>query len=233
MYSLRIRSAQFWARIQNLLTETVTGVEKQYFFAFELPCVDLCFVLPSMPDRHHRFERFVVECLGENARLVKRQGNHDHIQFSVFQHGGQIDREGFFDFEGHSRRAFVKRRDQIRQDVGSDRGDDAESQRSSELIFALGGKNLDLIRFLQHALGLMNDPFPQRGQRNLVPSPLKNRCAQIIFQLLDGQAQGRLSHKDPLSGTPKMALLRHGDDILEFCQGHPVLSDGYVLLIES
>lgn len=163
MHPLRIRSAQFRARIQNLLTETVTGVEKQHFFAFELPYVDLCFVLPSMSDRHHRFERFVVECLGENARLVKRQGNHDHIQSAVFQHRGQIGREGFLDFEGHGRRALVKRQDQIRQDVGSDCRDDAESQRSSELIFALGGKNLDLIRFLQHALSLMNDPFPQRG----------------------------------------------------------------------
>ena len=102
------------------------GMEQEHLFSFELPRIELFLVLPSMPYRHYRLERFVVECLGENARLVKGQGQHYDVQFPILQHRGQIGGQTFFDFERHGRCALAQSRDQIRQDVGSDSGDHAE-----------------------------------------------------------------------------------------------------------
>ena len=104
--------------------------------------------------------------------------------------------------------------------IQTDGRDDAESQHSIQLIFALSRQNLYLLRFFQHALRLVNNSFSQLGQSNAVPTPLENRGTQFVLQLFDREAQRRLSYERLFRGTTEVSFLCHGDDILQFRQSH-------------
>ena len=173
-----------------------------------------------MVGRDDRLEGFVVEGLGENARFFKRQRDHDHVQFSALQHGRQIDGQIFFDFERHAGCAFVQKGDQVWQQIRPRRGDHTEPQCADELVLALRGEQFDLIRFFQHALGLVDNLFPERSELDVILPPLENHHSEFILQLLNGQAKSRLGDEYPIRRSAEVVFLRQDHDVVQLRQGH-------------
>ena len=114
----------------------------------------------------------------------------------------------------------MQARDQVGVQVRPDGVDRADPQRPGQLVLALLRSQPDTLGGLQRALCLGDDPFADRGDRDLAGLALEQLYVQFFFQLLDRDAQRRLADEAGLCGTPEVALACHGNDVFEFREGH-------------
>jgi hypothetical protein len=62
-------------------------------------------------------------------------------------------------------------------------------------------------------LGLLGDLFADRRQGYLAGKALEDLNAKFIFQLLDGDAEGRLADKTCLCGMAEVPFPRYSHDV--------------------
>ena len=112
---------------------------------------------------------------------------------------------------------------QVRQQIRRNGVDQTQRQGPGQRVFAAPGDFFDVRRLLQNALRLAYDFFTQVREGHLIGTALKKLHRQLFFELLDSQRQGRLRHMAGFGRPAKVPLTRHGNDVLEFGQGHAAI----------
>ncbi|MOA42830.1 hypothetical protein D3C78_1649180 [compost metagenome] len=67
---------------------------------------------------------------------------------------------------------------------------------------------------------LAHDFLAQRRHRHLTCAALEQLDIQLFLELLDGHRQRGLRDITGFCRMPKMLLASHGNDVLEFSEGH-------------
>ena len=165
-------------------------------------------------------EGLVIHRPDDDAGLLERERDDDHVQFALPQLLGQIDREVLADEQRHVRRMDVQSRNEPGKKVGRDRVDDAHAQRADQGVLALAGNILEALGLLQHPLRLLRDPFPDRGQANVGRGSFEQGNAETRFDLFQRDRKRRLADMAFLRRPPEMALMGQGHDVAKFGKGH-------------
>ena len=135
---------------------------------------------------------------------------------SRLEHLGQV----LLELERHLRRELAQHRHEVGQEVRRDRVDDAELERSRELV-APGLRELaDARGFLEHPLRLLDDALADRRDGDLGLAALEQRRAELLLELVDRHRQRRLAHEALGRGAAEAPLLRDRDDVAELVERH-------------
>ncbi len=170
--------------------------------------------------RHRHHERLVVERRDRQAGVGERLGQDRAIELAGAQHVEQARGEVFLQHERHLRHRGDRFAHQIGQQIGTDGVDHADPQRPGDRILAALGDLLDRRRLLDHLLRLAHDLLAERGHADLARAAFEQLDVELLLELLDRHAQGRLRDETGLGGAPEMALPRHGDDVAQLGQRH-------------
>ena len=100
--------------------------------------------------------------------------------------------------------------------------DHTEPQRTVQRIAPRLGDGLDARRLVQHASRLRDDRPAGLGHEHFAGAALEHLHTEFVLQLADGGAQAGLAHETAFGGAAEVAEVRHGHDVLELRQGHPV-----------
>ena len=115
--------------------------------------------------------------------------------------------------------AAMEERENFRQHIGSQRGDDADLQPPDEQPFAVPRDIDDVARRGQDALGAPRHLGAGLGERDLARPPLHQLDAEGPLQVADLHRQGRLRDRAGLGGAAEMPVLRQGGEIVQLPQG--------------
>jgi hypothetical protein len=161
-----------------------------------------------------------VQGLHRHAVVGQRQRHDRRVQFALPQQFQQAHREIFLQHQRHLRNVVDQVPDQRRQQIGADGVDHAQAQGTGQRVLVLLGQFLDGGGLLEHAFGLRHDLGAQRRDRDFRAAALEQDHAQFVFELLDGDRQGRLGHKTGFGGVAKMSGARNGDDVFQLGECH-------------
>src|SRR4051812_47325451 len=87
----------------------------------------------------------------------------------------------------------------------------------------------ELVPFGEHALRAAVHGLAELSGRHALGAAVKERLAEIAFQLVNALAQPRLREAERLGGLPQAATFDDGDESLELCEIHEVTSFRYDL----
>ena len=173
-----------------------------------------------MTGRHCNHERLIVERRNRQAGVGKGFRKDRAIELARTQHVEQADGEIFLQHQRHLRHRCDRLAHQIRQQIGANGVDHADSQRACHRILAAFGDLLDRRGLLDHLLRLAHDFLAQRGYADFAGAAFEQLDVEFFLELLDGHAQGRLRNKTCLGGVSEMLFPRNGDDVSQLGQGH-------------
>lgn len=73
---------------------------------------------------------------------------------------------------------------------------------------------------MRSVLGLRNDLFADGRDADLAGSALEDLYVQFVFELLDGDRQGRLADETRFGGAAEVPLAGDSDNVFQFGEGH-------------
>ncbi len=159
----------------DLVAEAMPRPEQQQVLFRQLLRRQGGLLRPAVIARQHHHEFLVVQRPGGEAVQVHRQGDDGDVQLVVAQllqqHGGEV----FLDHQRHQRRAPAQLRHQAGQQVGADRVNGADPQRSGQFVLAFAGDILDPPGLGQHAPRLGDDALADRRRPRFAADALEQR----------------------------------------------------------
>ena len=214
------------AHFKHLVAKTVAGPEQKQRSVGKAGSRDRGIRLPGVAGRHQHPEGFVVNCLGDDAGLLERQGHHDHIQIAPLEGLGEPGRVILLDEQRHGWRRGMHPGDQVRQQIGSDGVDHAEFERPGQGISPRSGQFLDLPGLKEHLFGLGDDARPDVGDLHVSRTAFKEGDGQFVLKLLDGHREGRLADIAAFGRMAEVTLTGQSDKIAKIGKRHQVTPGG-------
>ena len=212
--------SQFGTACQHLVAHTVAfGQQQHLFFAQKLRCNGIKF-FKVMAFGNNDEERFVIQRLGYDARLLEWFGNDDCIDIATFERLGQDVGIVLFQHQRHFRRGFTQRGNELGQKVGGNGENQAEFERAFQFVLLFIGKVLDEFGFFQNPAGLGDNALARFGRDDVVAATVEQGYRQLFLQLFDGDGEGGLADKAASCGTSEVTFLCDGYDVTQFGQGH-------------
>ena len=170
----------------------------------------------------------------EEGLVEQRQG----VQLSVLDGQGQqrgVDPVGPEPFEEMPGRLLVdhepkvgigafERRQQPRQQIGTEGRDDAEIERPGQRSRPASRQRDDRIRFREHPPGPGDDLLARRRDVEPPVRTLEERHPQRLLEFPELRAQGRLADVAGFRRAAEMAEIGEGDEIAELPEGHVIES---------
>ena len=108
---------------------------------------------------------------------------------------------------------FPEMMDKVGHEVGSNGGQNTDTQVTVHAVRFVGYHFLYALGFIQHNLCLTDDFFADAGRGDILPVAVENLDIQFFFQLLNHRAEGRLCHAACLGCKHKVAVLVQCHDI--------------------
>ena len=140
--------------------------------------------------------------------VVDRQRQHDDVERAAVQLLDQHMRLRLAQLDAQVRIAALQHRQDFRQHIGRDRGDDAELHAPGQQPAAMEREIREVAGRGQHPLGALRHLDADVGQGDLARPPLDQRHAELRLQLLDLHGQRRLRHRAGLGGLAEMPVVR-------------------------
>ena len=180
-----------------------------------------------MPRGNIGHKGFVIEGALDQVVLLQRSGRYSGIQMSFLQ----VLDDGFgilfLNDQVHLGIPVNEGLQEHGQQGGHDRGDDPEGKGTTDKPLLLVHDILDACGFIDDGTGLFhNFPSCVRNADGLF-APVEYLDVQFILQFLHLHAQGRLGNKAFFGCQGKVAVFRHGQDILQLGNGHKEYNDLY------
>ncbi|MNN42455.1 hypothetical protein D3C81_1566360 [compost metagenome] len=174
--------------------------------------------------------------LGRQPEAVRRVGQHLGLQGVAVLQVGQ-DQHADVDFAGHQQVLYIRTLilhharlhvgvgaleagDQVGQVIAGDQAGHADGQAAGNLVGALLQAALGVLHGGQDQMRLAQELVALVGQGHALGVAVEQAHADFLFQLLDGQGQGRLRDEHRLRGGGDRAGLGHGDEVTDLAEGH-------------
>ncbi|MCY1180982.1 hypothetical protein D9M73_214620 [compost metagenome] len=110
--------------------------------------------------------------------------------------------------------------EQIRQVITGHQAGHADDQLPGNLVGALLQAALGVFHGGQDQVCLAQELMALMGQGHALGMAVEQAHADFLFQLLDGQGQGRLRDEHRLRGSGDRAGLGDGDEVADLAEGH-------------
>ena len=128
-------------------------------------------------------ERFAKQGHRAVGGTLFRQGNQQNIQRECVERVEQVVGQILPQHQPEIRKGLVQPRQQQRQNIRTERRDDAEAQHAGECPMPVADQCGDLVRLLQDAARVLNHTFPDWGEGYEPRGALHQRHAEPLFQL--------------------------------------------------
>jgi hypothetical protein len=169
--------------------------------------------------RYRQEERVLEEGQRLDVGGLHRQGQNQHVELAV----GQLVQERvgprLAQVQLQIRIALAQERQKWRQQVGRDRGNDAEVQRTSQNAVAVMRIVDQIAHVGDDAGGASRDLLAPLGQLHALPPALDQHGLQLPLQLLDLHRQRRLRDGAGSGRPPEVLVLGDGGEITQLTQG--------------
>ncbi len=170
-------------RFEDLVAEAVAFAQQQQALVVEQGAVDSFLLGPGVRGWHQHVEWLVIQRQGQHIGFAERQGDDHRVQFAVAQLVAQDMGEVFLDIQGHLRGDPMQLRNQVWEQVGTDRIDRTDFQRRDQLVFPGLGQFTDALGLFQDLLCLGNNAFADWRQAHGALAALENQHTEFVFQL--------------------------------------------------
>ncbi|MCY1442277.1 hypothetical protein D9M71_586410 [compost metagenome] len=110
--------------------------------------------------------------------------------------------------------------DQVGQIIAGHQAGHAYGQAAGNLVGALLQAALGVLHGGQDQVRLAQELVALVGQGHALGVAVEQAHADFLFQLLDGQGQGRLRDEHRLRGSGDRAGLGDGDEVADLAEGH-------------
>ena len=167
-----------------------------------------------MVSGHHQQKIFHAQWDSLHLGRYIALAQHHKVKLPVFQHDGQIGQISFPDDHIHLRPLPLVHRQHRRQKPDGAPLCDTDTHLPGTLLLRLPHHRLELPLQLQHLRSLFHILLAQPRQLEFPAIPLEQRRTQILFHIIDVQAQCRLRDIQPLRGAGQALALRKGADVL-------------------
>ena len=153
--------------------------------------------------------------------LLDGQREQQHVERAFVQLMQQLLRLRLADVQVERGILPAQHRQQRRQQVGRDRGDDAEVQRARQLARPLAREVAEVAHLGEDAGRPLRDLPPLGGQPHALGPALQQLQAQLALQLLDLHRQGRLGDGAMLGRPAEVAEAGDGIEVAQLLErGH-------------
>ena len=167
-----------------------------------------------MVSGHHQQKIFHAQWDSLHLGRYIALAQHHKVKLPVFQHDGQIGQISFPDDHIHLRPLPLVHRQHRRQKPDGAPLCDTDTHLPGTLLLRLPHHRLELPLQLQHLRSLFHILLAQPRQLEFPAIPLEQRRTQILFHIVDVQAQCGLRDIQPLRGAGQALALRKGADVL-------------------
>ena len=169
------------------------------------------------------FEGLEVEQLAE--ALFGEAANHD-VELVLLQHGQQVITGMLHHFDRQQWAARLDRGNGLRQYQRSGGKDAADADKTVPAVAQAVDLVDELLRLGQRTLGITHHVFTQLGGRHAAWQALEQGKAELLFEIAQHLAQGRLAEVHARSGCVHVAGARQGVDQHQVLVADPVAKAG-------
>jgi hypothetical protein len=152
--------------------------------------------------------------------VARRRRQNGRVQLARQQPRFQLLGHGLGQVELDLGQAVADRGQQDRREIRAEGRDHAEAQRPGQRIAPRRGRLLDLVRQGDQGARLGDDLLAQGRHPDAALGALEQGRAQLLFELADLGAQGRLAHMAGLGRLAEMAVVGDGDDVPQVADVH-------------
>jgi hypothetical protein len=174
---------------------------------------------PRIVGRHREQKLIIEQPDGLDLDLRHRQRQHHDVERSPQQLFDQDLGLRFPQLQAQLRVALLQRRQNPRQHIGRERGDDPERQPSVEHAAAVTRQVDEIAGRREDALAALGHLEADLGQRDLPRAPLHQLHAEEPLQVADLHGQGGLRDRAGLGRPAEMGVLGQGSEISQLPQG--------------
>ena len=143
------------------------------------------------------------------------QRQHDDVERAAGQLFQQEFGLGFPQFDAQFRVAALQRRQDFRQHVGCERGDDAQGQCAHQGVAAVAGEIDEVASGRQNVLAPPHDLGADLCQHDLAGPALDQFDTQTLLKIANLHGQRRLGDRAGLRGAAEVPVLGQGIEIAE------------------
>ena len=192
--------------------------QQEEVLVVELVQVEALLSRQCVAGRHREHERLVEQRLDVQLVVMQRQGEDPGVQPSFPQPrqdgvGLLLDQQQL-----EPRKALPDTREDVRQQVGCERGKHAEPHAAGFGVLAAPRDLGHLLDFRDHPAGALGDVQADRRQHHPAWGPLHQRYTKLFLELLHLRGQRRLADEACLRRPAEMLVVGEGHEVLEIAQ---------------
>ena len=175
--------------------------------------------------RNGEQELFLEQEFGVQLIVVDRQREDAGIEPSFAQLAQH--HFGFFldEQQLQPRKTFADARDHVRQQIRSERRENAETDRARFRIARAPRDGFDLIDLVEHFARALRDFLADFGEQDFARRALDQRHFEFFLELLDLRRQRRLADETGFRGAAEMLVFGERNQISEIADVHRITID--------
>jgi hypothetical protein len=164
---------------------------------------------------HGENEAVVEQVKRLDIGVVDGQRHDNEIEIAGHQFVHEICRHGLAELEAEPGKASLQLRQRRRQEVGRDRRDGAELQHACQHPFLMLGVVEEVAHRCENGAGALRDLLALFGEFDARFAPFDQAHLELVLELLDLHAHGRLADGASLGSMAEMAGFRQRVEVTE------------------